>query len=276
MNGWCDFMIPKTIHYVWFGGAPLSPEATRCIASWRKYCPDYEIVRWDEKNFDISCNLYVKEAYEKRRWAFVSDYVRLHALVTHGGIYMDTDVELLKPLDLLLGNHAFSGFESDSAICTCVLGCEKGFPLFRSFQSDYEKRSFVLPDGTQDLTTNVARLTWLLENRGLRKDGSFQLIDGLALYPSFWFSPKNHDTGELDLRAETVAIHHFDGSWIDEAEKEILSKRQILVNRYPNVNPLLLGFLIRVVYGFRKGDFSPLLNMVKLFLRSRHNKIDGF
>ena len=268
------FLIPKIIHYIWFGGSALPSDVKCCIASWREHCPDYEIVRWDESNFNIDSNRYVREAYEKRRWAFVSDYVRLYALVTYGGIYLDTDVELIKPLDPLLANNAFSGFESSSAVCTCVLGCEKGFPLFESFLNSYEKRPFVLSSGEQDLTTNVARLTRFMEARGLQKDGSFQVIDDLARYPSFWFSPKNQDTGELDLRAETVAIHHFDGSWIDETEKEILRKRQLLIKKHPNVNPLLLGFFVRVGHGLKKGDFSPLLNMLRLSLKSLHHRID--
>ena len=105
-------MIPKVIHYCWFGKKPLPPLAVNCIDSWKKFCPDYEIIEWNEKNFDINSNTYVREAYENKKWAFVSDYVQLYALYNYGGIYMDTDVQVLKPLDAFLNDQAFSGFEA--------------------------------------------------------------------------------------------------------------------------------------------------------------------
>ena len=113
-------MIPKKIHYCWFGRNPLPPLALKCIASWKEYCPDYEIKEWNEDNFDLNCNAYVREAYEARKWAFITDYVRLYALVNEGGIYMDTDVEVLKPLDDLLCYDAVSGFESQTQIPTLL------------------------------------------------------------------------------------------------------------------------------------------------------------
>ena len=109
-------MIPKKIHYCWFGGNPLPPLAVKCIESWKKYLPDYEIKEWNESNFDLNYNDYVREAYEAKKWAFITDVVRLYAMVTEGGIYMDTDVEVLKPLDELLQYDAVSGFESSSRI----------------------------------------------------------------------------------------------------------------------------------------------------------------
>ena len=125
-------MIPKTIHYCWFGGNPLPDLAVKCIDSWKKYCPDYEIKEWNEKNFNLDACPYVREAYEAKKWAFVSDYARLYAMVTEGGIYMDTDVEVLKPLDEYLDNLAFSGFQTEKEIPTGIMACEKGFPLFNS------------------------------------------------------------------------------------------------------------------------------------------------
>ena len=115
-------MIPKTIHYCWFGGNPLPPLAVKCIKSWKKYCPDYEIIEWSEKNFDVSsAPLYVRQAYEAKKWAFVTDYVRLYAMTTCGGVYMDTDVELVKPIDTYLSHEAFSGFEDDTCIPPIIL-----------------------------------------------------------------------------------------------------------------------------------------------------------
>ncbi len=124
-------MIPKKIHYCWFGGAPLPDLVQKCIASWQEHCPEYEIIRWDESNFDLNCCDYVKEAYQAQKWAFVSDVARLYALVTYGGIYMDTDMELLKPLDDILQYEAISGFESNCRISAGLLSCHAKHPFFQ-------------------------------------------------------------------------------------------------------------------------------------------------
>ena len=206
-------MIPKTIHYVWLGGAPLPDLAQRCVASWKKYCPDYEIIRWDETNFDGNNSRYYQEALAAKKWAFASDYVRLSVLAQHGGIYMDTDVELLKPLDQFLENEAFSGFEAPDRIPTGIMACRPGFPLFQQLLDDYEDRTFLKPDGSCDLTTNVTYITDACLDRGLVLDGQKQTIDGFTLYPTDWFCPKDWLTKQVNLTENSAAIHHFDGSW---------------------------------------------------------------
>ena len=152
-------MIEKKIHYIWFGSNPLPPLAKKCIESWKKFCPDYEIVEWNETNFDVNQNIYTKEAYENKKWAFVSDYVRLYALYHHGGIYMDTDVEVLKNLDDYLNHDAFSGFESSNAIPTGIIGAKKGNYHIKQLLNEYNDRHFILPNGEMDLTTNVTTIT---------------------------------------------------------------------------------------------------------------------
>ena len=152
-------MIPKIIHYCWFGGNPLPELAKKCITSWKIYCPDYEIKEWNESNFDLNCCDYVREAYKSKKWAFVSDVARLHALVTEGGIYIDTDVEVIKSLDTLLQYSAVSGFESITSISTGLMACEKDDPMFKEFLDGYKTAHFILPDGTLDKTTNVVRIT---------------------------------------------------------------------------------------------------------------------
>ena len=152
-------MIPKKIHYCWFGGKELPELAKKCIASWEKFCPDYEIIRWDESNFNINICKYVTEAYQNKKFAFVTDYVRLYAMHTQGGIYMDTDVELTKNLDIFLDNQGFSGFESEEHIPTGIMASEKGFSLFEELLSYYTDRSFVKEDGALDTTTNVEIIT---------------------------------------------------------------------------------------------------------------------
>lgn len=176
-------MIPKIIHYCWFGGKPLPDLAKKCISSWKKYCPDYEIIEWNETNFDLYYNDYVKEAYESKKWAFITDVVRLYALVNFGGIYMDTDVEVLKSLDEFLDNEAFSGFEAKDRIPTGIMASEKGSAIMSELLSDYEGVHFKNDDGSLDMTTNVTRITDVCLKHGLQLNGEFQVVNGFALYP---------------------------------------------------------------------------------------------
>lgn len=207
-------MIPKVIHYCWFGGNPLPELARKCIESWQKYCPDYQIIEWNEGNFDFSSCDYALEAYKAQKWAFISDYARLKILVEHGGIYMDTDVELIKPLDKFLNEQAFSGFEDECCVPTGIMACEKNFKLFEILLKRYDARKFVNPDGTFDTTTNVVEITKYLASNGLLLNNQKQTIDGLTLYPKEYFCPKSNTTGKIECTNNTHAIHHFAGSWL--------------------------------------------------------------
>ena len=214
-------MIPKKIHYCWFGRNPKPKLAEKCIKSWRKFCPDYEIVEWNEDNFDVdTAPPYVRQAYEAGKWAFVSDFVRLRAMTEHGGIYMDTDVELVKPLDGFLKHRAFAGFETAESISTGMMACEKGFPLFLDFLRYYDGAVFRNPDGTLNVTTNVQTVTGICLKRGLVQNGKYQEVDGLAIYPSDVFSPVSFETGKLQRTRKTAAIHWFSGSWYTEEERK--------------------------------------------------------
>jgi mannosyltransferase OCH1-like enzyme len=263
-------VIPKKIHYIWFGGKPLPEDAERCIASWKRFCPDYEIVRWDESNFDLDSNAYVNEAYKAKKWAFVSDYVRLWVLVNFGGVYMDTDVEIRDSLDPFMKHRAFSGFESPDAVPTGIMACETGFPLFQELLDDYSSRHFIKEDGTYDLCTNVMAITHHCLAKGLVLNNTYQEIDGFALYPNDWFCPKSHETGVINLTENSVAIHHFSGSWVDPLEKELLQERRSLINKHPKLPPLFAGAFVRLRYGFTHGDFSPFLSTLRLYIRSRN------
>lgn len=208
-------MIPKTIHYCWFGRNPLPESAQKCIASWRKYLPDYEIKEWNEDNFDINVNLYVKQAYESRKFAFVTDYVRLYALATEGGVYMDTDVEVLKTFDPFLHHHAFSGFENNNYVPTGMMASEKNGKWVTELLDDYADRTFIQPDGSLDTTTNTVVITRNMVSHGLVLNNTFQDIEGLAtMYPSEYFCPKDHTTGQLLVTENSVCIHHFACSWL--------------------------------------------------------------
>jgi len=230
-------MIPKIIHYCWFGRNPKPALAEKCIKSWKRFCPDYEIVEWNEDNFDVSAApKYVREAYEVGRWAFVTDYVRLKALTEQGGIYMDTDVEVLKPLDPFLDHEAFAGFENEARVQTGLLACRKGFPLFQEFLRHYDGASFLRPDGSVDITTNVEVLTALCVKYGLVLNGRFQTVAGLAIYPEEVFSPVDFDTKKLRKTRKTVTIHWFSGSWHTEEELEELREEKRRLQREKQSN----------------------------------------
>lgn len=219
-------MIPKTIHYCWFGRNPKPKLAKKCIKSWKKYCKDYEIIEWNEDNFDISsAPLYVRQAYDAKKWAFVTDYVRLWAMVNCGGIYMDTDVEVIKPLDSFLNHRAFSGFEDDIHIPTGIMACEKGFLLFQEFLDYYVGLTFINEDGTYNTVPNVVYMTNTCVKYGLIQNNSFQIINGFALYPKDVFCPLSYETRECSKTKNTVTIHWFNGSWLEpNVRKDLDSK----------------------------------------------------
>lgn len=216
-------MIPKTIHYCWFGRNPLPEMARLCIASWEKYCPGYEIIRWDEDNFDLSaCPEYVRQAYEAKKWSFVTDYVRLKVVYDHGGIYMDTDVELTKPLDKFLPHRAYFGFEDGTFIATGLgFGAEMGLPLLKEMMADYEIISFIQPDGSFDHIPCPKRNTQCLLKYGLKQNNSRQVLEGdILILPSDYFCPKSYETGLLTKTRNTHSIHHYDASWFSAEQQD--------------------------------------------------------
>ncbi|OOG20368.1 glycosyl transferase [Sphingobacterium sp. CZ-UAM] len=209
-------MIPKIIHYCWFGRGPLPALAEKCIRSWKTYLPEYQIVCWNEDNFDLSQYPYAKAAYQERKFAFVTDVCRLHALREMGGIYMDTDVEILKPLDgFLLQHRAFSGFEDNFFVPTGLMASEKEGRWVSDLLALYENRSFYQSDGSLDLTTNTQTITeFMRDYKGLMLDNTLQeLVDYCTLYPSDFFCPKSWQTLAVNITNNTYCIHHFAGSW---------------------------------------------------------------
>ena len=227
-------MIPKIIHYCWFGRNPKPKLAQKCIRSWKKFCPDYQIIEWNEDNYDLDeAPLYVRQAYEAKKWAFVTDYVRLQVVYEHGGIYMDTDVELLRPLDGFAQHDAVTGFETPDTVMTGFLACEKGHALFRELLATYDGAAFLRPDGTQDMTPNVERLTALCRKHGLRTDNTLQTVQGLTIYPREYFSPGEYDSPRCDITENTCAIHHFEGSWLSEEERLVLRLKRGYSGRLP-------------------------------------------
>ena len=212
-------MIPHIIHYCWFGGAPLPELVERCIASWHRYMQEWEFMRWDESNFDIAtAPLYVRQAYEARKFAFVSDYVRLWALEQCGGVYVDTDVKVLKSYEPLLNDTAFIGLEESKAHLpgTCVIGCEPHCLWVNDMLALYDGIEFVKQDGSLDLTTNVQRLGEALIAKGFIPCGKEQYLTdyGLRIYTHDYFSPIT-STRVMRKTKNTYSIHYFAESWRD-------------------------------------------------------------
>ena len=209
-------MIPKKIHYCWFGRNPKPKLAEKCIASWKKYCPGYEIIEWNEDNFDINMNGYTKMCYEQKKYAFLSDYVRLLVVAEHGGIYFDTDVELMKPIDALLKNDAFFGFETPEYVASGL-----GFgsvPHGRAIEAMVAEYDFLL-DGTQG-TRGCPRLnTSALVKLGLAQDGSYQTVADAVILPVDYLNPYESATGRINRTANTVSVHWYSAAWMSRKQK---------------------------------------------------------
>lgn len=215
--------IPKTIHYCWFGRNPKPAIIKKCIRSWRRYCPDYEIIEWNEDNYDLACApMYVKQAYEAGKWAFVTDYVRLEVLSEFGGIYMDTDVELVKPLDPFLQFECFIGFQHERYVATgLVTGATAHHPLIEENKSIYLDMSFQDEDDSHQLIVCQEYTTNILKSRGLVVPctGQVQIVDGIHVFPPEYFCPYDHRNFTMNRTNNTVAIHHFASSWWDDERK---------------------------------------------------------
>lgn len=226
--------IPKVIYYCWFGKNELPKLAEKCINSWKKHCPDYEIVCINEENFDVSQNRYAAEAYEAGKWAFVSDYARLKILYDNGGIYFDTDVELIKPIDKLIAESGYMGFDDNGVISTGLgFACEKGNELVGAILEDYAGISFVLPDGTYDLTPCPDRNTKVMVKLGMDIDNKKQVFKGIQMLPEDYLCPIKYYTGKKKVTGNTYSIHHFCASWISPtAKRTLFAKRLIGVKLY--------------------------------------------
>jgi|SRR5690554_1139994 len=223
-------MIPKKIHYCWFGGNPLPHIAIKCMESWKKFCPDYEIIRWDESNCDMTTNLFVEQAYQEKKWAFVSDYFRLKVVEEQGGIYLDIDVELLKPFDDLLELDGFMGFElstSNSIATGLGFGAVAHHPIVKALRENYENSPFIKDDGSLDMLPCPQRDTKILVGYGLVQNNQKQSIQGITFFPSDYFSPTGF-FGEQDFSDNTYSIHHFNASWFTDRQRKAMDRKKKL------------------------------------------------
>lgn len=240
--------IPKTIHYFWFGKKPIPDKVKECILSWRKFCPDYEIKKWDENNFKIdSAPLYVQEAYKARKWAFVSDYARLYVLNEYGGVYLDTDVKLIKSLDTIVENGPFLACEGLHPIKVnpgLGMATYSNNELISDILKEYKKEKFILGNNQYNKETIVTRFTNRLIRGGLQEINKVQNIDSFNIYPIEYFCPLNFDTGQLKITTNTVGIHLYLGSWLTDQDKHDQLIRRKMVNFFGKK----LGIIISDMY----------------------------
>lgn len=216
----------KKLHYCWFGGNKKTKIIKKCIESWKKYCPDYEIIEWNENNFDVHCCQYVEEAYKAKKWAFVSDYCRFFVLYNYGGIYLDTDVEMIKSLYGL--PNSFVGFEKiDMCNSGLIRGALKNDNICRLMLESYRQDKFMLEDGSFNLKTVCERETELLECFGLKRNGELQEVAGTTVFPKEYFCGKDVETMKLFITKNTYTIHHYAGSWLSSKRKIVKKMIQI-------------------------------------------------
>lgn len=242
-----SYEIPKIIHYCWFGKKDKPELIKKCIKSWKDILNDYEIREWNEDTFDINSNRFVKQAYEAGKFAFVSDYVRVYALYNYGGIYMDTDVEVYKSFSSsILKNQSFWGFEEKNFIATSTIGAKKGNKLIKEFLEGYEDKSFVKENGEIDTTTNVYLVSNIIKKLGVRLDGSYQEVQGVAtFYPQEYFSPYDYINCYSKENKNTYTIHHFYKSWVPVSDK---------------IKGNIKYILAKIIGGYRIAKIRELIN----------------
>lgn len=208
--------IPKVIHYCWFGKNPKSELIIKCIDSWKKILPDYKIIEWNEDNFDLNSNIYIAEAYKAKKWAFVTDYVRLWVVYNYGGIYFDTDVEVIKNIDELLCKDAFFCYEKEKIATGLGFGACKGNKIIKSLIDIYDNKSFTLANGKNDLTTcvNIAKEVFddFLGNNS--NPNEVVELENIIFLPNEYFCPLDYNTNELKITDNTYAIHWYGESWL--------------------------------------------------------------
>lgn len=209
-----NMVIPKIIHYCWFGKKKIPNIYKKWMESWTKYCPDYKIIEWNEDNYDVTKNKYMYQAYQAKKWGFVPDYARLDIIYNYGGIYLDTDVELIRNLDHLLYQKAFAGFESDENVALGLgFGAQKNHSLILKLLKQYDDLSFINEYGEYNLIASPFYQTKILLENGLKQNGEFQTIDGMNIYPEKMFAPKSLTSRLINCTDYSCSIHHYDASW---------------------------------------------------------------
>ncbi|WP_408071408.1 glycosyltransferase family 32 protein [Butyrivibrio sp. JL13D10] len=267
--------VPKIIHYCWFSdlnkkNKGFPKDVNYCIETWKNILKDYRIIEWNQSNFDISKSpLYVQEAYNSGKYAFVSDYVRVWALFNYGGIYLDTDVEVYKDFDEFLNSKGFFGFETTKHIGTCILASESHNSLFYEILQEYGNKRFIKENGEYDETPNPSLLTNKLLEKGLALNNQYQKVDDFDIYPMDYFCPFNpyRESGSC-FSKRTVINHHFSGSWKTPSELRIGQIRRFCKKRFGDRIGWGIARIICIPFYFRSRiDNYGCKSTLKYYLR---------
>ena len=266
-------MIPKIIHYCWFGRKDKPKEVEENIANWRKMNPDFVIKEWNEDNFDVNIIKYTKQAYEAKKYAFVSDYARFWILYHYGGVYFDTDVEVIKPMDEIIQRGPFMGCECSGSDTTTIdvapglgLGVYSGCNLYKELLELYSKQSFFKKNGTLNTKTIVQYTTELLIFLGLKNINDVQKCEGIWIYPKEYFCPLDYYSGIMEITEKTYCIHHYCASWLSE-EKKYANKITQKLNVFPYSLRYRVGNFVAAV------KYRGLFNGIKELLGFIYKKI---
>lgn len=234
--------IPKVIHYCWFGKNQKSKLVEKCIDSWKKFCPDFKIVEWNEDNYDISKNRYMKEAYDSKKWAFVSDYARLDILYNYGGVYLDTDVELIRRIDFdQIGEKGFFSLEGDKIATGLGFAVQKNDELLNELLQLYNDRSFFKEDNSLDVTTCVISNEPIFKKHfKIKNYNKKSEIENYTIFPNEFFCPFNYITGEMNITKNTIGIHWYGATWMNP-KKRLIKKIKRMIKKIvgiENINKL--------------------------------------
>ena len=256
-------MIPKIIHYCWFGRNPLPELALKCIESWKKFLPAYEIKEWNEDNYNVHKIPYISEAYSAKKYAFVSDYARFDILYEYGGIYFDTDVEVIKDLSPIIEQGAFAGVECAGRLAAGLgIASPAAMEIFKEVLNSYADEHFINSDGSFNLKTVVTRVSDIFYKYGLVKEDKIQDVAGVRVYSAEYFCPKNFITGELKITDNSYTIHWYDGSWSSPAKKKYINQRRTLIQRFGKFW-IIFGCIPYCIWQFKdygiKGVFRKLI-----------------
>lgn len=239
--------IPHIIHYCWFGNGPKSPLILKCMESWKRFMPSYEIIEWNESNTVLDSD-YAKEAYEKKKYAFVSDYVRLKTVYEYGGIYLDTDVEILKNLQPILDQGGFIGFEHFNTVNSGLGFAAPKHSVAVKAMLDVYKGIHFISDGEFDLTPCPLRNTKSLVLLGLMPNNTKQIVGDIIVYPIEYFCPKDCDSGIIKLTDNSYTIHYYGYSWADEKSQMIQKRKETIFKYCPRFCAQFLFNIINHIY----------------------------
>lgn len=241
-------MIPKILHYCWLSNEPLPSDIRSYIDGWKKLMPDYQLIKWDTSKFDVNSVPFVKQAFEKRKWAFAADYIRAYALYNYGGIYLDSDVEVLKRFDDFLDLRMMLGYENTSikSLEVAVWGAEKGHPLLRDLLRQLDNRSFIIKDNKMDVKPLPLVVRDLINAKGYHCVDVVNLNEALSvsgsdipIFPCVYFSPKSHVTNICIANDVSYSIHHFKASWMSSKTRRRLALIAFIKRHFPLVETLI-------------------------------------